>query len=89
MKLLSALLLAACALPALAENWPAWVQAWQTLDEGPIAALHQAARSGERVQITLCGERAAQTLATGAQGWLQRLRRRLSSPAAQALLEAL
>ena len=76
-------------VPALAENWPAWVQAWQTLDEGPIAALHQAARSGERVQITLCGERAAQTLATGAQGWLQRLRRRLSSPAAQALLEAL
>ncbi len=75
--------------PALAENWPGWVQAWETLDAGPLAELHQAARAGQPVCITLCGERAAQTLASGAQGWLQRLRRRLASPAVQALLEPL
>ena len=78
--------------PALAENWPGWVQAWQTLDDGPLADLHRAARAGEPVQITLCGERAAQTLRSGSrgsQGWLQRLRRRLSSPAVQPLLEQL
>ena len=75
--------------PALAENWPAWVQAWQTLDDGPLADLHRAARAGEPVQLTLCGERAAQTLSSGTQGWLQRLRRRLASPAVQPLLEQL
>lgn len=75
--------------PALAENWPAWAKAWQTLDEGPLAALHQAARAGQAVQISLCGERAALTLHSGPSGWLQRLRRRLSSPAVQPLLEAL
>jgi hypothetical protein len=75
--------------PALAENWPAWVKAWQTLDEGPLAELHRAARDGQVVQITLCGERAAQTLTSGAAGWLQRLRRRLGSPAVHPLLETL
>jgi hypothetical protein len=75
--------------PALAENWPGWVQAWQTLDDGPLAELHRAARAGVSVQITLCGERAAQTLSSGARGWLQRLRRRLGSPAVQPLLEQL
>ncbi len=75
--------------PALAENWPAWVQAWQTLDAGPITELHRAARAGKPVHITLCGERAAQALSSGAPGWLQRLRRRLGSPAVQALLESL
>ena len=76
-------------VPALAENWPGWAQAWQTLDDGPIAKLHRAARAGEAVQITLCGECAAVKLASGAPGWLQRLRRRLGSPAVQALLEPL
>ncbi len=75
--------------PALAENWPGWVQAWQTLDDGPLAELHRAARAGEPVQVTLCGERAAQSLSSGSRGWLQRLRRRLGSPAVQPLLEQL
>ncbi len=75
--------------PALAENWPGWVQAWETLDAGPVAELHRAAKDGAAVSVTLCGERAAQTLASGAQGWFHRLRRRLASPAVQALLEPL
>ena len=75
--------------PALAENWPGWARAWQTLDDGPVAELQRAARTGAAAQITLCGERAALTLASGGASWLQRLRRRLSPPAVQALLEPL
>ena len=75
--------------PALAENWPAWLTAWQTLDDGPLAEMHQVARSGRPVTLTLCGERAALTLRSGPTGWLQRLRRRLGSPAVQPLLESL
>ena len=47
--------------PALQEDWPAWVQAWQALDAGPIAALAARAARGEAVQLTLSGERSALT----------------------------
>ena len=47
--------------PALQEDWPAWVQAWQALDAGPIAALAAQAARGEAVQLTLSGERSAFT----------------------------
>ena len=47
--------------PALQEDWPAWVQAWQALDAGPIAAMAAQAARGEAVQLTLSGERSAFT----------------------------
>ena len=39
--------------PALAEDWAAWLTAWQALDDGPVAALLEAADA----TLTLCGER--------------------------------
>ena len=39
--------------PALAEDWGAWMAAWQALDAGPVAAL-----KGRDARLTLCGERA-------------------------------
>ena len=47
--------------PALQEDWPAWAQAWQALDAGPIAALAEKAARGDAVQLTLSGERSALT----------------------------
>lgn len=47
--------------PALQEDWPAWVQAWQALDAGPIAALAAQAARGAAVRLTLSGERSAFT----------------------------
>ena len=47
--------------PALQEDWPAWAQAWQALDAGPIAALAAQAARGDAVQLTLSGERSALT----------------------------
>ena len=47
--------------PALREDWPAWAQAWQALDAGPIAALAAQAARGDAVQLTLSGERSALT----------------------------
>lgn len=40
--------------PALAEDWGAWIAAWQALDAGAIAALR-----GQAATLTLCGERCA------------------------------
>ena len=46
---------------ALAENWPAWAQAWQTLDATECASLLARLKQGGSAELTLCGERSAQT----------------------------
>jgi hypothetical protein len=46
---------------ALRTDWPAWQQAWAQLDATGIKTLLDAARRGEPVSLTLCGERSAQT----------------------------
>ncbi|CAD5374836.1 conserved hypothetical protein [Rubrivivax sp. A210] len=74
---------------ALGEDWAAWVKAWETLDEGPIAAALAAAEGGAAVRLTLCGERSAATFESAKQGLLQRLRAAFIRPALPALLEAL
>jgi hypothetical protein len=70
--------------PALADDWAAWARAWQTLDEGPIAAL--ASEGGG--PLTLCGERSSVTLAPAEGAW-HRLRSLWSRPAPAELLETL
>jgi hypothetical protein len=45
---------------ALKADWTAWQHAWTALDATLIHALLQAARRGEAVVLTLCGERSAQ-----------------------------
>ncbi len=74
--------------PALAEDAAAWLQAWSTLDDGPLAEALRRVRAGEPVQLTLCGECHAATFAGRAGAW-QRLRGRLAPPSAAALLESL
>jgi hypothetical protein len=49
----------------------------------------QADTRGERVMLTLAGERAAATLTTAERGWWQRWRSRLARPQPAALLETL
>lgn len=46
---------------ALAENWPAWAQAWQALDATECAALLATLNQGGSAELTLCGERSVQT----------------------------
>jgi hypothetical protein len=76
---------------ALAEDWAAWVKAWDTLDAGLLAELDTAARRGEGVALTLCGERSSATFTGGSAGPLRRLRRALDFARADArvLLESL
>lgn len=45
---------------ALAQDWPAWAQAWCALDAGPLQAISQRLKAGHEVRLTLCGERLAQ-----------------------------
>jgi hypothetical protein len=75
--------------PALADDWAAWVKAWDTLDDGPLADLLQRAKGGEKVRLTLCGERCAATFEPAPRSLLQRARHLFAAPAVQPLLESL
>ena len=46
--------------PALHENWDSWSAAWQQLDSTVLKDLSDKAWRGERFELILCGERAAQ-----------------------------
>ena len=67
---------------ALAENWPAWVKAWHSLDEGPLLQMlgqieqghAKAGADSAPMRLSLCGERASLTLAAQPQSLWQRLR---------------
>ena len=65
---------------AIQGDWPAWAQAWQQIDSNECAALLQAIdmKAGmktdpaNRVTLTLCGERSAQTYHAGHDGLTSR-----------------
>ncbi len=60
---------------ALRQDWPAWAQAWETLDATACADLLRAVdQTPWRTGLTLCGERNAQTYGAPANPWLARAR---------------
>lgn len=75
--------------PALASDWGAWGEAWQTLDAGPVKDTLEAAQAGQPVTLTLCGERLAKRFVPQPRGLLARLGGRLSTPPVAPVLEAL
>ncbi len=75
--------------PALAEDWAAWVKAWDTLDAGPLAKLRDCAAHGLPAALTLCGERAWVRYEPAPGGLLRRARALLRPPSPLALLETL
>jgi hypothetical protein len=71
--------------PALAEDWPAWSDAWQAIDAGPVAAL----RDAPHAVLTLAGERGAQRVEARTRPLWQRIAARWRRPEPAALLEGL
>ncbi len=55
------LLEASLRAPLLADDMPAWAEAWTQLDQGPMAQAVQALDDGQDLRLTLCGERLART----------------------------
>jgi len=74
---------------ALQEDWATWASAWQALDALEIKALLDAHRRGKPVQITLCGERHAQSWHAQPQTLMQKIRLLLASPPIHSKLEQL
>ena len=74
---------------ALTHNTTAWLQGWQQLDANEIAVLLQSATSGQRVELTLCGERSSQSWHTRPQPVWQKLKHLFSSQPLYLLLDKL
>lgn len=74
---------------ALAEDWLAWAAAWQALDDAEGVAMLAALARGKPLQLTLCGERNAQTFHASPQGYLTRLMNLFGGQSATAILEQL
>jgi hypothetical protein len=69
--------------PFLAGDLAAWCRAWETLDEGPVAALaNSAASDDDAPSLTLCGERHAARFAARASPlrWWHRFAPRRAPP---------
>jgi hypothetical protein len=75
--------------PALADDWPAWCKAWETLDAGPLAEMAERAGAGQPAQLTLAGERGWLRLELRRAGLVGRLRARLSAEHPASVLEPL
>jgi hypothetical protein len=74
---------------ALEENWPAWVQAWHTLDASTIQPLLSATAPGQTLKITLCGERSSQSWQTQPRTLLQKFKGFFGSQPLSGMLEQL
>jgi hypothetical protein len=73
----------------LAEDWPAYAQAWAELDATAILALLKRQQAGQTVRLSLCGERASLTLQTAPKGLLAQFKQLTRRPAWPGLLQGL
>lgn len=55
------------------EDWAGWAAAWQQIDANACAGLLAALDQGQKVQLTLCGERNAQTFESAPRSLLQKI----------------
>lgn len=75
--------------PLMAEDWAGWAEAWRALDAGPLTSLQHAAEAGDKLVLTLCGERSAQRFEAAAPSAWKRLTQRWRSVAPHTVLENL
>jgi hypothetical protein len=74
---------------SLRDDGAAWTQAWQALDASAVKEMLEQARRGKHVELTLCGETAAQTFTLQPQGLWTRLSKRFAATDIPALLQSL
>ena len=75
--------------PQLRDDAAAWTAAWQALDTTVFKPLLEQARTGQPVELTLCGETAAQSFSLQPQSLWARTRQRFAKPDLATLLQSL
>ena len=76
-------------VPALAQDWVAWAQAWQQVDATHGQALLAQLRAGAKAQLTLCAPTRAARYGPARRHWLARLRQRLQPVSLHSLQQGL
>lgn len=74
---------------ALAQDWAAWLDAWRSLDAGPVAQALGEVAAGRPAVLILCGERHAQRFGSDTRRVWSQLWRRLHHAGPRDVLEAL
>jgi hypothetical protein len=74
---------------ALNEDWTAWAGAWQTLDATVMTEALAAQARGESLQLTLCGERHAQTWVAQPLSLMQKIMAKFASQPLSNILSSL
>jgi len=74
---------------AIAQDWPAWIQAWKALDATQCAALLQEVEAGRQASLTLCGDRSAITFNTQPTGFIGKIMRHFGHQPLYSLREKL
>lgn len=74
---------------ALRDDGQAWADAWRALDTGPIAEALAAAKRGEEVALTLCGDLAAKRFTTHKRTFGRWVKGFFARPSATTLLATL
>jgi len=71
------------------EDWAGWARAWQQIDKDECGALLAALEQRQPVQLSLCGERHAQSFAFSRRSFSQKVTSFFSRPRISSVLEAL
>ncbi|MBE0473900.1 phosphoglycerate mutase [Rhodoferax sp.] len=74
---------------ALQDDWAGWASAWQQIDASQVKPLLDAQAGGKDVQLTLCGERHAQSWVSQAFTLKQKFRQLFAQTTTQSVLEPL
>ncbi|OGB55543.1 MAG: hypothetical protein A2535_14800 [Burkholderiales bacterium RIFOXYD2_FULL_59_8] len=74
---------------ALQDDWASWASAWHQIDATQVRQMLDAQTRGESVQLTLCGERHAQSWVSQTPTLKQKIRNIFGAPPIQGTLEQL
>ena len=74
---------------AIAQDWPAWIQAWKTVDATQCTALLQEVEAGRQASLTLCGDRGCITFNTQPTGFFGKIMRHFGHQPLYSLREQL
>lgn len=74
---------------ALRQDWPAWKEAWQAADAGPIGQVLAHVQLGGTATVTLCGEQHVRSFTTQRRNWLQKIQNKFQPQRFAGLHQAL
>lgn len=74
---------------ALRQDWPAWKEAWQAAEAGPVGQVLAHVQLGGTATVTFCGEQHVRSYTTQRRNWLQKIKSKMNPQRFAGLHQAL